>query len=284
MNKYATLTPDTIHILSEKGTEAPFSGKYSDTVEQGSYICRGCGAVLFRADNQFQSSCGWPSFDDEIANAIKQQTDADGRRTEILCARCDGHLGHVFSDEGITEKNLRHCVNSISIEFINDSAITDTEEAIFAGGCFWGVEYLLKKLPGVLLTEVGYTGGSAEQPSYKQVCNGQTSHVEALRVVFDPKKSSYECLLKAFMEIHDPTQKDGQGPDKGSQYLSVIFYFDDQQKKIAEKVIKILEDSGLKIATEINPASVFWPAEEYHQDYYQKNEREPYCHRRVKRF
>ncbi len=284
MNKYATLTPTVSHILIDKGTEAPFSGKYISTVEQGSYICRGCGAVLFRADNQFQSSCGWPSFDDEIEDKIKRSPDADGRRTEILCAYCDGHLGHVFTGEGLTDKNLRHCVNSLAIEFVPDTDVTDTEEAILAGGCFWGIEHLFKQLPGVLLTEVGYTGGSSANPSYKQVCSKQTKHVEAARVVFDANKLSYEELLKFFMEIHDPTQKDGQGPDKGPQYLSVIFYLDEKQKTTAEHIISLLEDSGLTIATQIKEATIFWPAEDYHQEYYEKNNREPYCHRRVKRF
>lgn len=284
MNKYAALTPNVIHILKNKHTEQPFSGKYHDTLSQGSYLCRGCGAVLFRGDSQFYSGCGWPSFDDEIAGSIKRMPDSDGRRTEIVCASCDGHLGHVFTGEKFTEKNLRHCVNSLAIEFVKNIEVNKTEEAIVAGGCFWGVQYLLDQLPGVLLTEVGYIGGDVINPTYHQVCQHDTGHVEAVRVIFDSEKLSYESVIKYFMEIHDPTQSDGQGPDRGSQYLSEIFYFNEKQKLIANEIIKILMQNGFHIATKIKPVKIFWPAEADHQHYYEKTQLAPYCHRRVKRF
>ncbi|MCF6807429.1 bifunctional methionine sulfoxide reductase B/A protein [Thiotrichales bacterium 19S9-12] len=284
MNKIETLTPDAYHILIEKGTEPPNSGKYNLFDAKGTYLCRACGLGLFRSDSKFISSCGWPSFDDELPNAIKRQIDADGRRTEILCQRCNSHLGHVFHGEGYTNKNLRHCVNSLSVEFVYDLEVTDTEEAIIAGGCFWGVEHLLKQKDGILLTEVGYTGGHTSNPSYESVCQGSTGHIEAVRVVFDPDKITYEQVIKLFLEIHDPTQVNGQGPDIGEQYRSAIFYYDNKQKQIAEKLLTTLKDKGLSPVTLLIEACTFWPAEDYHQDYYLKTNKAPYCHHYTKRF
>lgn len=284
MIKYDSLMPEALAILKNKHTEKPFSGKYHDKILQGSYLCRGCGAVLFRADSQFQSGCGWPSFDDEIPNAIERVLDVDNIRTEIICNNCKSHLGHVFSGEKLTAKNIRHCVNSLAIEFVADTAVLKTEEAIVAGGCFWGVEYLFRKLPGILLAEVGYTGGLTINPTYTQVCAHNTEHVEAVRIVFDSEKLSYEHIIKYFFEIHSPTQIDGQGPDIGSQYLSRIYYFDEHQKNIAEKVIKVLEKKGFSVSTKILPVKTFWPAEEDHQHYYEKTGHTPYCHRYEKRF
>lgn len=283
-NKHATLTPDALDIIKNKHTEKPFSGKYSEKKLDGTYLCRGCGTALFRADNQFHSGCGWPSFDDAIKNNVTEIPDIDGRRTEIMCAHCNAHLGHVFSGEQFTPKNIRHCVNALAIEFVPDSRVLITDEAIVAGGCFWGVEYLFQQLPGVLLTEVGYTGGHAAYPTYNQVCTHQTGHVEALRVVFDSEKLSYKDVIKYFFEIHDPTQVDGQGPDHGSQYVSRIFYFNDAQKLIADDIKKELIARGFHVATEIKPVVIFWPAEDYHQDYYEKNNHAPYCHAWTKRF
>lgn len=284
MDKLASLTPDVVHIVRDKGTERPFSGNYLEIYAKGTYLCRRCGLALFRADNQFTSSCGWPSFDDELPNAILCLPDKDGFRTEIVCKRCHGHLGHVFEGEGLTPKNLRHCVNSLAIEFVNSNEVNDTEEAILAAGCFWGVQYYLDRLDGVLKTEVGYCGGQIDNPNYKQVCTKTTGHLEAIRVVYDVNKLSYENLLKYFFEIHDPTQADGQGPDLGAQYLSAVFYFNEQQNKLAQQVIELLKAKNYDVATKLLPVSIFWPAEEYHQEYYDKNEKLPYCHTRVKRF
>lgn len=280
MNKYASLTPDSLHILRDKGTEPAFSGNYiaADAITQGTYVCRGCGAALFRADNQFTSHCGWPSFEDCIKNAVIEQLDADGRRTEILCAQCLSHLGHVFRGEKITDKNVRHCVNSLAIEFVNNTTLTRTEEIILAAGCFWGVEHLLKDLKGVLKTEVGYTHGHLPYPSYEKVCTQTTGHYEAVRVLFNPDEYSLEDLLKVFFEIHDFTQEDGQGPDQGPQYLSAIFYFNDTQKQTAEKIIHELTTMNYKVATTLKCVTTFWPAEEYHQHYYEQQKKVPYCH------
>ena len=275
---YNKLTPEEERVILNKGTERPFTGEYEDFFEKGTYICKRCDAPLYRSDSKFSSGCGWPSFDDEIPGTVKRIPDKDGMRTEIICNNCGAHLGHVFLGEGFTENNTRHCVNSISLKFIKDTAEVKTEKAIFAGGCFWGVEYYFQKAKGVISTDVGYIGGHKDNPTYKEVCSGTTGHVEAMEVTFDVTKTTYEDLAKLFFEIHDFTQTNGQGPDIGEQYLSEIFYLDENQKQIAEKLIKILTDKGYKVATTLRKATTYWKAEDYHQEYYQKNGHEPYCH------
>ena len=162
--------------------------------------------------------------------------------------------------------------------------MAQTETAVFAGGCFWGVEHLFKDIPGVKELQVGYTGGSLPNPSYKQVCTHTTGHAEAVRIVFDPEIVSFETLAKHFFEIHDPTQSNGQGPDIGPQYRSEIFYLSEQQKRQAEEVIGLLRSKGYEVNTKLTPATTFWKAEDYHQQYYDKTGGEPYCHIRVKKF
>lgn len=275
---------DISKIICQKSTERPFSGKYNELTLGGTYLCRQCGLALFRSKTKFHSGCGWPSFDQEIQSAVNRQADSDGIRTEILCARCDAHLGHVFQGEGFTVLNTRHCVNSLSLDFVDNLSIEDTEEAIVAGGCFWGVEYYLKQLSGVLKVELGYTGGQTADPSYEDVCRGNTGHVEAVRVLYDPLKLTYETLIKYFFEIHDPTQANGQGPDIGEQYQSAIFYYNEVQKNIVVALSNQLKELGYNIKTHVLPVNLFWPAENYHQDYYQKTGKKPYCHHYVKRF
>ena len=281
--KTASLSPEIIDIICNKATERPFTHPYQ-ALQQGSYLCRQCGLALFRGDNQFNSSCGWPSFDENISQAVKTEPDADGRRTEIICARCGAHLGHVFHGEYHTSKNTRHCVNGLSIDFVADQKIIDTEEAIFAAGCFWGVDYYFKNLPGVLKTEVGYSGGHTAHPSYNEICRGDTGHYEVIRVVYDPTVISYKKLCQFFFEIHNFTQSNGQGPDLGEQYLSRIFYYDEQQKKTALEIIEDLKNQNYEVATQVLAVSTFWPAEDYHQDYYGKNGDHPYCHHYRKLF
>ncbi len=279
------LTPEEDRVIVHKGTERPFTGKYCLNKEKGTYLCRRCDAPLFRSTNKFESGTGWPSFDDAIEGAVKQIPDADGSRTEIVCARCGAHLGHVFFREGMTAKNVRHCVNSLSLGFLPEAkAAAVTQKAIFAGGCFWGVEYHFNKLKGVLSAKSGYTGGLTDHPAYKQVCTGKTGHAEAVEIEFDPALVSYETLAKLFFEIHDPTELNRQGPDIGTQYRSAVFYTDDGQKKVAEKLIAELKAKGYKVVTTVEKAETFWPAEEYHQDYYERNGHQPYCHIYQKRF
>jgi len=275
------LTPEETRIIVNKGTEAPFSGRYNEHFAAGIYTCRRCGAGLYRSEDKFRSRCGWPSFDDEIAGAVRREADADGARTEILCQRCGGHLGHVFEGERLTGKNVRHCVNSTSMVFIPAARVG---RAVFAGGCFWGVEYSFEKVPGVISVTSGYTGGHVENPTYRDVCGGKTGHREAVEVLFDRDQVDYETLARLFFEIHDPTQADGQGPDIGEQYRSAVFYESEEQKQTAERLIEVLKGKGLGVVTEVRRAGRFWPAEDYHQDYYARTGKTPYCHTRVKRF
>ena len=273
------------HVIVDKGTERAFSGKYVKTKEKGIYRCKVCNAALYKSTDKFDSHCGWPSFDDAISGAIKEVADKDGRRTEIVCANCGAHMGHVFKGEGMTKKNVRHCVNSVSLQFYKKKTTTSTmKKAYFAGGCFWGVEYYLEKIPGVKEVISGFMGGHVKNPAYKEVIRKKTGHLETVEVIYDSSKVSYETLAKAFFEIHDPTQKNGQGPDIGSQYLSAVFVSTDNERKTVNKLIKILEAKGLKIATKVLDKAPFYSAEEYHQNHYEKKGGTPYCHTRVKRF
>lgn len=279
------LTAEEARVILNKGTEAPFSGKLLRHTQPGIYTCRQCGAALYRSEDKFDAGCGWPAFDDEVPGAVEHRPDADGRRTEILCATCQGHLGHVFTGERLTPRNVRHCVNSISMDFMTEAQAAQTfEKAFFAGGCFWGVEYYLQQARGVIRASSGYTGGHSTQPTYQEVCQGDTGHIEAVEVLFDPRQTNYERLARRFFEIHDPTQVDRQGPDIGIQYRSVVFVVNDAQRKIIENLIALLRTKGFQVATRIEPAHPFWPAEKYHQDYYFKKGTTPYCHLPVNRF
>tara|TARA_B100001094_G_C18156545_1_gene786786 strand:+ start:902 stop:1828 length:927 start_codon:yes stop_codon:yes gene_type:complete len=265
-------------VIKNKATEPPHSGLYCSHKGRGQYHCKACGAELFSSEHKFDSGCGWPSFDGQISTNVKRIPDADGRRTEILCNNCDAHLGHVFEGEGLTDANVRHCVNSVSIEF--QAADKDNlAQAIFASGCFWGTQYYLARVSGVLESHVGYIGGETANPTYEQVCRGNTGHLEALQVFYDSDAVSYKELVRVFFETHDFSQENGQGPDIGSQYLSAIFVNDDKEKVVAEEVMVELRSQGYKVATMVKPVSPFYLAEEYHQNYYEAKGDLPYCHR-----
>lgn len=279
------LTPEEAKIILRKGTEPAFCGTLLDNKKEGTYVCRLCELPLFSSDAKFTSGTGWPSFYQPVDAAhIRTYRDTSHGmvRIEIVCARCDGHLGHVFED-GPKPTGLRYCLNSASLMFYDKGADLPeaakpiaTETAYFAGGCFWGVEDRFQKLPGVISAVSGYQGGDVKNPTYRQVCYTDTGHAEAVRIVFDPAKISYDELLTAFFRFHDPTQLNRQGPDIGTQYRNAIFCVDDKQLEAAKQFI--LEQSererfrGKKIVTQVvSPAPTFYPAEDYHQDYYVKN-------------
>jgi peptide methionine sulfoxide reductase msrA/msrB len=289
-----TLSPLQYKVMIQCGTERAFSGKYNDFYEAGIYTCAACGAELFASGTKYDHGTGWPSFTAPTAMAAVEFRNDDSlgmHRVEVRCASCGAHLGHVF-DDGPGPDKTHYCINSAALNFIpaaehqsadpseaapsasmkRSSEMTGT--ATFAAGCFWGVEYKFDQVPGVLSTVVGYTGGHTENPTYAEVCTDRTGHAEAVRVTFDPAVVTYEQLVRKFFEFHDPTQLNRQGPDKGTQYRSAIFTYDDAQQAVAEKVKAELGKSGIfrkKVVTEIVPASTFTPAEEYHQKYYEKN-------------
>jgi peptide methionine sulfoxide reductase msrA/msrB len=284
--KIEQLSDEEKSVILHKGTERPFVGKYTDEKSRGIYTCKLCDAPLFDSSSKFDSHSGWPSFDDEIKGAIKRVPDSDGRRVEIVCAACGAHLGHVFEGEGFTPKNTRHCVNSISLNLVKKPDLKDENlsYAYFAGGCFWGVEHYLQKLSGVKEVISGFMGGHVKNPSYYEVVRSNTGHLEAVEVIYDKSKISYEQIAKTFFEIHDPTQTNGQGPDIGEQYLSAVFVQDDKEREVIENLISKLKANGYRVATKIIKKSDFYPADESHQDYYEKKGSEPYCHGYIKRF
>ena len=311
----ARLTRMQFDVTQNAATEPPFKNEYWNNHEVGLYVDIVSGEPLFTSMDKFDSGCGWPSFTKPIAeSSIDRKHDGafGWSRTEVRSKKADSHLGHVF-DDGPGPIGERWCINSASLRFIpvadlekegygaqlalfgkqasaksdtsakggaqkDAAAATKTEEiAILAGGCFWGMEDILRKLPGVLETEVGYTGGNVKNATYKN----HEGHAEAIRIVFDPSKLTFGALLDMFFKMHDPTTKNRQGNDTGTSYRSAIFYVSDAQKQEAEAAVERATKSGRwkkPIATEITPASAWWPAEEYHQDYLVKNPGGYTCH------
>lgn len=280
----ADLNEEERRVILNQGTEPAFCGNLTDNKKDGTYICRLCDLPLFKSDAKFTSGTGWPSFFQPFDEAhVETHTDTSYGmvREEIVCARCGGHLGHVFND-GPKPTGLRFCVNSASLSFVEHGeelpeqpVAQRLKTAYFAGGCFWGIEDRFAQLPGVLDAVSGYQGGNDDNPSYKEVCSGTTGHAESVMLKYDPGVISYEELLTFFFKIHNPTQGDRQGPDIGPQYRSMIFPTDEQQMKLAKQFIEDQQREGKwadrTITTEIMMAPKFYKAEEYHQDYHLKH-------------
>ena len=265
--KLNPLTPEEEQVIIHKWTERPFSGEYEEHAAKGVYVCKRCDAVLYRSSDKFNSGCGWPSFDDCIPSAVKRVADADGRRVEIVCANCNGHLGHVFEGECMTKKNTRHCVNSISLRFI---AAEKIGTALFAGGCFWCTESDLRKLEGVLSAVSGYAGSEKRIPNY----HNHKGFVEAVQIEYHTDRITFKKLCQFFLDHIDPTDSAGQFFDRGEAYQTAIFYKTEEEKEIAESLIRELEESKLynkPVTVRVLPEVTFHLAEEEHQRYSEKN-------------
>lgn len=286
----AKLTPLQYEVTQKEGTEPPFQNEYVNNHEDGIYVDRVSGEPLFISLDKYESGTGWPSFTKPISKqSVVEKTDRSliFKRVEIRSKIADSHLGHMFED-GPAPAGLRYCMNSAAMRFIPVAKMKEegyeeflplfagkmqsVEIATFAGGCFWCMQKPFDELPGVLSTSAGYTGGSKKEPSYSEVSSGSTGHTESVEIKFDPSKVSYEKLLEVFWKNIDPLDAKGQFCDKGEQYRSEIFYHGKEQKKLAEQSLEnIRKKLGKDVATRVSEASVFYPAEAYHQSYYKTN-------------
>jgi peptide methionine sulfoxide reductase msrA/msrB len=302
------LTDEQYRVTQECGTEPPFRNAYWDNHEPGIYVDVVSGEPLFSSLDKFDSGSGWPSFTKPLEPNVTEKKDLTHGmvRIEVRSKNADSHLGHVFPDGPSDKGGLRYCINSASLRFVpaarleaegygqyaklfpfvqqegTTAVAAGQEVAILAGGCFWGMEDIIRKIPGVIDTEAGYTGGWLKNPTYDDTHDSKSGHAEAVRVVFDPKKLSYEELLeKWFFRMHDPTTLNRQGNDVGTQYRSAIFFTSEAQKAAAEAVKARVDKSGKwkkPVVTEITAASTWYPAEDYHQDYLVKHPNGYTCH------
>ena len=280
------LTAEQYKVTRHHGTERPFSGEYCESYSPGIYTCVCCETALFDSSGKFDSRTGWPSFTEPVRdNVVKYISDGSFgmQRVEVLCNVCDAHLGHVFPD-GPGPTGLRFCINSVSLKKVDansaasapDNKALDT--ATLGGGCFWCTEAVLKELEGVEEIQSGYAGGTTDNPTYRQVTNGNTGHAEVVQVKFDSSRISYADLLRVFFATHDPTSLNRQGADSGTQYRSIILYHSQRQQEIAREIMDEMQPSFSKpIVTELVPYSQFFKAEQSHQDFYRNNPENAYC-------
>ena len=289
-----SLGGEAYRVLRQAGTERARSSNLLANKRKGIYVCAGCSLPLFSSDAKFKSGTGWPSFFQPVAagNVREVSDNAHGMtRTEVRCSRCEGHLGHVFRD-GPKPTGLRYCMNGVSLGFTNSADIKSLAEklpkaevknaraeAVFAGGCFWCVEAVFEELDGVSEAVSGYAGGGVKDAFYGVVSSGSTKHAEAVKIVYDPTKITYEELLAVHFATHDPTTLNRQGNDVGAHYRSAIFYANEQERKSAAAWIakhqKML-GSKKKIVTILEPLKGFYPAEPKHQNFVRNNPNQGY--------
>ncbi|CAM3895864.1 bifunctional methionine sulfoxide reductase B/A protein [Flavobacterium branchiophilum] len=275
------LSPDLYAVARKADTERAFTGSMWSSETKGTYYCAACGHPLFKSDQKFTSSCGWPSFfEQENPNSIifKPDNSYGMQRIEALCGRCDSHLGHLF-DDGPKLTGKRYCMNAISLDFVPDEA-QNHQTIVLGGGCYWCVEAVYQRLKGVEKVESGFAGGHVENPSYEAVCTGTTGAAEVVAITFNPAETNLNDIFKVFFTVHDPTTLNRQGADVGTQYRSVIFYKNDTEKNTAMELINKLNAAHVfdnEIVTTLEPFKQFYKAKKEHQNYYNNNQMQPYC-------